>query len=91
MITKTKSSTITAAMTTIGNIVGGAGQQIALALELHSGRLLDNGIELDNDKEEAAIIPACFQSGPDQGVVLRSAQNLKNHRLRNSQVSLLKS
>jgi hypothetical protein len=24
-------------------------------------------------EEEAAIIPACFQSGPDQGVVLRSA------------------
>jgi hypothetical protein len=35
MITKAKSSTITAAMITIGNIVGGAGQQIALALELH--------------------------------------------------------
>jgi len=35
MITKAKSSTITAAMTTIGNIVSGAGQQIALTLELH--------------------------------------------------------
>jgi hypothetical protein len=49
-------------------------------------------IELDDDMgEEAAIILACFQSGPDQGVVLRSAQYLKNHRLRNSQVSLVKS